>query len=229
MQNEIIATYDEIKVVVINHGISACGKSTVSNQIINYFNKNSLQASRHSTDDYFLTPDGHYTFDVAKLGENHKKNQDAFKTDLACGINIVICDNTNLIPWQSEVYTEAARQYGYKIVFIDYLPRSAQSHISAQIVTEDRPDAHAVPSETIERMLIEYETYRELLFKCSTVDPEKHANYIWDSELKQRVRMPEPSKKFDLDELIVLEAEPLEEITEKAILQLKKIIEGNEI
>ena len=73
-----------------------------------------------------------YYFDINRLGEFHKQNQDDFKQSLANGTDVVICDNTNLQPWQTEPYTRIARENGYRIIFLNFLPRELWKHVQSQ-------------------------------------------------------------------------------------------------
>ncbi|EJB39895.1 hypothetical protein HpDR24_11990 [Helicobacter pylori] len=83
--------------------------------------------SVHSTDEYFIQIDEEgirrYVFDKKKLNEYHQNNQEAFKQALENRIDIVVCDNTNFESWQSKPYTDMAREFGYKILLIDFKNR----------------------------------------------------------------------------------------------------------
>jgi tRNA uridine 5-carbamoylmethylation protein Kti12 len=226
MNNNTFETTADVKIVIINHGITASGKSTVARSLVSYMKKIKKSASVHSTDNYFLLEDGHYHFDLARLGENHTKNQQAFLADLESGMDLVICDNTNLVPWQAEPYTDQARKLGYVIIFIDYKPREIYEHEHAQKVTNEHPDAHNIPLTAIERMEKEYWQYRDLLHTDTLIDAERHANFIWDAEKKERVKLPEPSRHFDMDYLIVVETQSLGQLEEFVLYEVKRIIKG---
>ncbi|MGL2586630.1 hypothetical protein ACQJ5C_01515 [Helicobacter pylori] len=45
-----------------------------------------------------------------------------------------------------------AREFGYKILLIDFKPRELELHLEAQRVTKERPDAHQVDKDVLERM-----------------------------------------------------------------------------
>ncbi|MFP6340407.1 hypothetical protein ACLGE3_06300 [Helicobacter pylori] len=47
-----------------------------------------------------------------------------------------------------------AREFGYKILLIDFKPRKLKQHLKAQKVTKERPDAHQVDKDVLERMHI---------------------------------------------------------------------------
>ncbi|WQY57583.1 ATP-binding protein [Helicobacter pylori] len=88
--------------------------------------------SVHSTDEYFIQIDEEgirrYVFGKKKLNEYHQNNQEAFKQALENRIDIVVCDNTNFESWQSKPYTDMAREFGYKILLIDFKPRELELH-----------------------------------------------------------------------------------------------------
>ncbi|WP_080367521.1 AAA family ATPase [Helicobacter pylori] len=78
-----------------------------------------------------------YVFDKKKLNEYHQNNQEAFKQALESRIDIVVCDNTNFESWQSKPYTDMAREFGYKILLIDFKPRELELHLEAQKITKN--------------------------------------------------------------------------------------------
>ncbi len=149
------------KTVIINRAVPGSGKTTISRCIAQAVKTADLNAAIHSTDDYFLTSSGTYDFIPEKLGEYHQKNLDAFCADIKKGIDVVINDNTNLSSWQSEPYIEAGRNAGYQIIVIEYEPRSLDEHVESQILTENRPDAHGVPKETIIKMISDYHEFKK--------------------------------------------------------------------
>jgi len=213
-----------VKTAVVLHGITASGKSSFANSMIQYLTEKGLSTQSFSTDDFFITSEGRYRFDVTKLAEYHAKNLDLFMTALKEGTDVIICDNTNLVPWQSESYTNGAREYEYKILFVDFKPRSIVEHFKAQEVTEEYPDAHGIPKEAIERMINDYDQYRDLLYKDTIIDIKKHVTYVWDNEKKQRVVAAEPSKYFELDHLIVIEPEDLKESIDSLLEQISRYV-----
>ncbi len=144
------------KTVIINRAVSGSGKTTISKCIAATVKTAGFSVAIHSTDNYFLTESGTYDFTPEKLGEYHQKNLDAFCADIAAGIDLVINDNTNLSSWQCDPYIETAINAGYRIIIIEYEPRSLDEHVKSQIVTEDNPYAHKVPKETIIKMISNY-------------------------------------------------------------------------
>ena len=151
------------KTVIINRAVSGSGKTTISRCIAETIKTAGLSVAIHSTDDYFITPLGTYDFIPEKLEKYHQKNLDAFCANINMGIDLVINDNTNLSSWQSEPYIEAGKNAGYQIIVIEYEPRSLDEHVESQIMTENNPDAHGVPEETIIQMISKYYEFKKLL------------------------------------------------------------------
>jgi len=151
------------KTVIINRAVAGSGKTTMSKCIAETVKTAGISVAIHSTDNYFITPSGAYDFIPEKLGEYHQKNLDAFCADLNAGIGLVINDNTNLSPWQSEPYIKAANDADYQIIIIEYEPRSPDEHVKSQILTEDNPNAHGVPEATIIKMISNYNEFKKSL------------------------------------------------------------------
>ncbi|EJB33921.1 AAA family ATPase [Helicobacter pylori] len=115
------------KLVIINRAIPGGGKTSLTKQIEELAKSLGRSISVHSTDEYFIQIDEEgirrYVFDKKKLNEYHQNNQEAFKQALENRIDIVVCDNTNFESWQSKPYTDMAREFGYKILLIDFKNR----------------------------------------------------------------------------------------------------------
>ncbi len=196
------------KTVIINRAISGSGKTTMAESLKDTMEINGYSVSIHSTDNYFINEEKKYVFDITKLQEFHEKNQNAFIQDLIDEVDVVVCDNTNIIPWQTALYTEAARKFGYTIIFISFEPRKLESHVAVQEITEERPSAHGISEEIIGRMMKEYYIYDSLLDKNSPIDIEKHMHYKWNNETKKKETEGTPSLHFDSD--IVIKIDPNE-------------------
>lgn len=200
------------KLVLINRAVPGSGKSSVTKCIVQYAETIGYRTAVHSTDDFFMTPSGAYAFDPIKLFDYHMQNLEDFKQSLRDGIHLVVCDNTNLSPWQSEPYTVAARAAGYPVVFLDFSPRPLSDHVTSQQITPDRPEAHGVPEQTLREMIGEYHTYLPLLDKQNPVDPERHFHYVWDIHSLEPVRSDIPCEHFDLDCLHRIQPEEYHQI-----------------
>lgn len=188
------------KIVIINRAVPGSGKTTISNSILNALSESAINISIHSTDEYFMHGN-RYVFDISKLYEYHKRNEESFLKALMMQKAVVICDNTNLMPWQTEFYTNAARAYGYKIVLINFFPRELHKHVQSQIVTPEKPDAHGVPEKQIIKFIENFNNYNDLLDKDQPINPEKHFNYTWDSDSCEPIKSG-ISRHFDYDFLI---------------------------
>ena len=168
----------------------------------------------HSTDDYFMV-DGRYVFDIGKLGKYHRRNLEAFKASLAEGIGLVVLDNTDEHPWETQPYTDAARTAGYRIVFLNFLPRSLEAHLAAQQVTPEKPDAHQVPEDSLREHIADFLAYNDLLVPGAIPDPARHANFRWDEESQTLVRLATPVQPFDFDDVITIPPDAYHEYKEK--------------
>ncbi len=188
------------KTVIINRAVPGSGKTTITNCIIKDLQRNGIDVALHSTDEFFMT-NGKYVFDIDKLGTYHEKNLAEFKSSLQRDISVVICDNTNLSPWETEPYTSLARKYDYQVVFITLDPRELEQHVASQKVSEEKPDAHGVKEHILKMMIEEYNLYDALLDTRSSIDPDKHLNYVWDQENNTKVASGK-AKHFLSDHII---------------------------
>lgn len=200
------------KSVIINRAVPGSGKTSLSNCIVRHFRNIGLSVELHSTDDFFTTSNGLYEFQLEKLHEFHQKNIDEFIESLKSEMSLVICDNTNIAPWQTKPYTDAARLYGYRIVFLTYVPRELEKHIQSQQVTPDKPDAHCVPADVLVRFIEDYNIYSPLLEKSFPVNPEIHKDYSWDTQTRKRVETGLASPHFDADDIIEILPDQYHEI-----------------
>jgi len=142
-----------MKIVIIMHGISGSGKSTTTEKFIDKYLKEygeDLEYSVHSTDSYFVT-NGTYTFDPTKLGEYHEANYKEFCSSLDNNYNLVIVDNTNIIPEHWMPYSNAANNGGYRV-------RHFWTPIIEAEVAFER-NVHNVPMHAIERQIENYKNY----------------------------------------------------------------------
>jgi len=191
------------KLVIINRAVPGSGKTTYSKKIVSHFTNKHIQVAVHSTDDYFLTADGRYNFDVQQLFTYHQQNLNQFKQSILQAIPVIICDNTNLLPWETEPYTAIAREYAYSVLCLNFEPRDIELHVKAQVVTDEKPDAHQVPRAFLEQMIQSFNTYNALLDKETVPNPSFHNNYKWDLAANKKViDSSKPAKHFDIDWVI---------------------------
>jgi tRNA uridine 5-carbamoylmethylation protein Kti12 len=142
-----------MKLAIIMHGISGSGKSTTTNKFIEKYSKKyggNFTSSTHSTDNYFMD-NGEYQFDSSKLVEYHELNHKEFCNSLDRNINLVIVDNTNILPEHWEPYVVAAKSKEYRVQHF-WLPI-----IDAEVAFER--NLHNVPIHAIERQIENYKEY----------------------------------------------------------------------
>lgn len=191
------------KTVIINRAVPGSGKTTIARNITSALQAVGLQGVNHSTDEFFMH-NNRYCFDISKLNEYHQKNLKNFIADLQRNIDVVICDNTNFLPWQTAPYTGNARKYGYRIIFLNLTPRELHKHVQAQLVTPEKPDAHGVPEDKLEQFIEDFNTYNPLLNKNIHIDRTRHFHYQWDNAALQPV-ITGYARHFDLDDVITVE------------------------
>ena len=191
------------KTVLINRAVPGSGKTTFSKRIYDAVRDAGLSIAVHSTDEFFMVGN-RYEFELTKLGEYHKKNLANFRDSLKNGIDLVVVDNTNLKPWECEPYTLAAREAGYKVVLFNFLPREFEKHLASQQITPDKPDAHQVSAELLERFISEFYLYNDLLDKDFVPDPKVHINCVWDEKSMQLKAVDSPVHHFDYDDILLI-------------------------
>jgi len=207
------------KTVIINRGIPASGKSTFAKEIVSKLPQKGLEAISCSADDYFMV-DGGYRFDPSKLREYHLRNQDRFKNALKDDIDIVICDNTNIEPWEAKPYYEMAKEYSYRVVLMDFEPRDISSHHQAQSNDDYR---HNIPLATLEEIESRYKNYKELTQK-SSYPTSKQPKREYSEETHRVEEYSELSEPFYYDDLIKVSSKDYLKIKETvADMILKKM------
>ncbi|RTI86054.1 hypothetical protein C3I04_02780 [Campylobacter jejuni] len=216
----------ELKLTIINRAVPGSGKTTALKTIEDALDECGIDTKSdfkvHSTDEFFMVGDK-YVFDIAKLNDYHKENLENFKESLIMGIKIVVCDNTNLLPWQCKAYTDLARLYGYKIVFLNIEPKSLEEHMETQKVTVQNPSAHNVPQDILERNIKDWRIYNDLLDKNTPINPIRHRHYVWDRENKCRKDVG-VTEHFDTDFVISLPSWWDKEIIKNRLREIIKSI-----
>ncbi len=149
----------------IMRGIPGSGKSTVAKRIAEFFKNDGDRAVIHSTDDLCMV-DGEYQFDPELAGARHAQNLENFTDSLERGIPCVIVDNTNVSQAQYAPYWKAAKDAGYRPVFVE-LPHPPP------LVAANR-NSHGVPIEVINKMILCWEPSQH----TATVDRVSEAEII---------------------------------------------------
>jgi len=199
------------KTVIINRGIPASGKSSIAKEIVSVLCVNGFDAVSCSTDDFFIS-NGEYHFDETKLREYHLKNQDRFYQALKNGCELVICDNTNLEPWEAKPYYNMAKEFEYKVILMDFKTRKLEDHIAAQTNYDYK---HNIPKEIVQSMYERYDKYEELT-KKSSYPTYRLPKREYNEDTQQVEIVDEPSELFYYDELIKIASDDYEKV--KAIV-----------
>ncbi|HQL86189.1 MAG: hypothetical protein BWX73_02450 [Lentisphaerae bacterium ADurb.Bin082] len=216
------------KTVIINRAVSGSGKTTLSRCVTDALQAKGLTVTIHSTDEFFMQ-DGRYVFELDKLNAYHVKNLANFTADLKRGIDVVICDNMNLLPWQSQPYTDAARKYHYRIIFLNFLPRELEKHLAAQVVTEEKPDAHGLSKELLERFIQNFHDYNDLLCRSTVRDIRRHRVFVWNDVDKKAMDTGDLAQYFDADAVVTIHPNEYHDLKQTlADKVLKLLVASNE-
>ena len=193
------------KTVVINRAIPGSGKTTISRCIKETLESRGITVSIHSTDDYFLTETRAYQFDLYKLAENHAKNLQSFQQAIDRRTDLVICDNTNLAPWEADPYATYARAHHYQIIIINYVPRELVKHLAVQQVTNEKMDAHNIPEKELVEMMKRYHKYHNYLDRFLPSCNNSDYAFSWSNEKLAMTPTDEPIKNYDYDHLLIVQ------------------------
>ena len=163
---------------VIPRGIPGSGKSTLTNLLMELASKNNFSFSVHSTD-ALLYVNGVYTFVPEKMGYMHNLNYQNFQKSVDDGVNLIVVDNTNIMPKDFMRYVDYAKGKGYRIAEARFHPDSLEEHTKRNV--------HSVPAEAVQRMYERFQNtfdkdfaYVRLEIKPATymADIEKAAGHI---------------------------------------------------
>ena len=215
------------KTVIINRAVSGSGKTTLSRCVTDALRLRGLSVAIHSTDDFFMV-DGRYAFNADLLSAYHKQNLDNFTASLDQGVDVVICDNMNLLPWQSEPYTAAARRHHYRVLFLNLLPRELEKHLAAQVVTPEKPEAHGLPKDALERFIQIFYDYNDLLDRNTVRDIRRHHAFVWNDIDKKAMDTGEPAQYFDADAVITIRPEEFQEMKRTLAETVLKVITASD-
>lgn len=143
--------------LVILKGCSGSGKSFLAKQL----QRQNPSFVILSTDNYWIRPDGVYDFNFRLLSQAHQWNYQCFLDCINLGSDVII-DNTNVTFKEVRPYYEAASlsNYDYQIELVE--PDTTWKFDVEQLFLRN---SHAVPKETIQRMLEKWETTEEILAK----------------------------------------------------------------
>lgn len=130
--------------LILMRGVTGSGKSTRAREL----QEQNPGARILSTDDLFVE-DVEYRFDPNKLAHNHKANQERCRLAMLERAELIIIDNTNIMPWEMRPYHLLAQEHGYETTILEIPPPPLEELLRRH---ESRTDKR-VPRETLERML----------------------------------------------------------------------------
>lgn len=126
-------------ILYIMQGVPGSGKSTIAEFISSGITllEGECNCLVCSTDDYFVTGNGHYEFKFEKLDEYHKMNFQRTCEHLKNGLSVIV-DNTNILRKHAKPYVEFAVSLNIPVVFI---------RVNGNFIS-----THGVPQKTIDKM-----------------------------------------------------------------------------
>jgi len=151
------------KTVIINRGIPASGKSTFAKIISDTLQKVGISSIIHSTDNFFIVEDK-FIFDSNKLQEYHLKNQNNFFNSLKEKYDVVICDNTNIEPWEIKPYFNMAKEFDYKVLLLNFSLRDINEHIQNSKNKNIPPEVIKNFYEKFESINIDVKNYEDKIY-----------------------------------------------------------------
>lgn len=159
-------------------GPPGCGKSFLAREIIDATTKDSWSDHIFSASDFFNGKDGCFHFDRRHIRKSHKWNQARINSHVQNGWSPIIIDNTNIKKWEMNDYLEVAVQNGYLVEIVR--PNTPWSESADELVAMN---IHDVPKETIERMMLSYES-------TTVNDLMKSIGHKYTMEMPQYRRLP---------------------------------------
>ena len=126
-------------------GCSGSGKSTTARQLVG-------TGVVCSADDFFVDPNGVYTFEKDRLSDAHRACWNGFQGSIHLGMPIIVVDNTNTTAREWSRYSKMADENGYEVVFVDFavnfdpITKEPYDHYVDALFWRN---SHGVPRETI--------------------------------------------------------------------------------
>jgi predicted kinase len=142
------------KVLVLMHGLPGGGKSTTAKRLAEDNN-----GIIFSTDNFWMIGD-EYEFDFKYLSEAHKWNQLNVLKSLRSSCPYIIVDNTNLTWSECEKYVKMAFDFDYEVAIVE--PDTPWKYNVEECFLRG---THAVPKETLEKMLDRMECTESIYYK----------------------------------------------------------------
>lgn len=150
-----------IKTVIVLRGLPGSGKSFLRKQI----QDESGCYDVISADNYFIRPDGTYSWNYKELGVAHdwahKNYLDSLSEDNDDTADIIIVDNTNTTFKECKFYLEEALKAGWNIIIWE--PNTEWAFTPEELF---KKNVHGVPLESIKKMLDRWETSEQIIGKA---------------------------------------------------------------
>lgn len=130
-------TANTSKIALILRGVPGSGKSTLLSKLPGVVS--------FSTDTKHIE-NGQYVFKPHKLQEFHTQNLAEFTKAAEQGVPLIAVDNTNISYSAYTPYISAARNNGYQVWAVSFIPGALEEHA--------RRNVHNVPVDVLERMTV---------------------------------------------------------------------------
>lgn len=154
------------KKLIVVRGIPSSGKSTLVDKILreSYKDEYIYNVSIHSTDYFWMRPDGTYDFNPKLLGQAHDWNFQECCLAIEHGFPVVIVDNTNTMYKEFSRYVEYAINNGYDVEI-----KEPETTWKFDVEECFKRNTHNVPKEAIQRMLDRWESTESCLEKIEKI------------------------------------------------------------
>lgn len=133
-----------MKKLVIIRGIPGSGKSTHASGLIKAYQSEGRTTAHFEADMFFTHEDGSYHWNPKQIGFAHQWCQNKVREALQ-NCDVVIVSNTSVKKKDVDIYVKIAEEAGAKY---DIYRMFGQY-----------PNVHAVPAETVQKMLESFEDY----------------------------------------------------------------------
>ncbi|XP_055546869.1 uncharacterized protein LOC129731124 [Wyeomyia smithii] len=153
------------RVMVLLRGAPGSGKSYLSRALIDKTIGNKDYRNHiFSTDNFFMV-NGLYKYQVDRLEEAHRFNQNNVRAKARDGWSPIVVDNTNIRLWEMHAYVQIAAEHGYMLEVLEpvthwrYNPKGLAAR-----------NTHGVPEQKIRNILGNYEKLsntEELYRQCN--------------------------------------------------------------
>ncbi|XP_059620528.1 uncharacterized protein LOC132264341 [Phlebotomus argentipes] len=183
-----------IRVMVLMRGLPGSGKTYLARKIVDQTAGGDYRRHIFSSDNFFYDVNGVYKYDIDKLSEAHLFNQNCVFKKAYDGWSPIIVDNTSMKLWELHIYCKYAVQFGYVVRVLE--PTTPWAWNVSRL---SQMNVHSVPRDSIERMLLKYETLsgeQELLsiFQMTYPVPMPHLRYHPPIEITP----PQPSPPAEI-------------------------------